>query len=177
MERSYLVQRLRLPHASKEHGALLEAFSFGGGLKNGGLSNDAMEILRKIFSFDYMGSAEFEFGAVPKALQKIAENAKKYITFSIEISNKQIYIITQKEWKEETEKTIRAFAKNDRDYRTKECVNLDVSINGHYPFGNKEKIPEHQLTQGWLELDNGYFFFINKDMFETTAKLFGIKFD
>ena len=28
---------------------------------------------------------------------------------------------------------------------------------------------------GWLELDNGFFFFTDKVMFEQTCKLFGVK--
>lgn len=57
LKQTYLVQRLNRPTNGYDN-----PFSFGGGLKNGGLSEDAMKLLRPIFSFDYMGSAEFEFG-------------------------------------------------------------------------------------------------------------------
>ena len=58
--RPYLIQRLE---KSKNY---VNPFSFGGGLVNGGLSKDAMSLLKPIFSFDYMGSAEFDFGVLPK---------------------------------------------------------------------------------------------------------------
>lgn len=74
----YLVQRLTTPSPSKGPlGALANAFSFGGGLVNGGLSKEAMALLQPIFGFDYMGSSEFEHGAVPKTLGKLAECAAK----------------------------------------------------------------------------------------------------
>jgi len=53
MKDTYLVQRLNKPVSNTG----MEMFSFGGGLKNGGLSGDAMKLLRPIFSFDYMGSS------------------------------------------------------------------------------------------------------------------------
>ena len=70
MKRTYLIQRLEKPRTLKIAGVELKdnPFSFGGGLRNGGLSKDATDLLRPLFSFDYMGAAEFEFGAVPEAL-------------------------------------------------------------------------------------------------------------
>jgi hypothetical protein len=79
-ENPYLVQRLQRPYKGKEGGLIKDdpnIFSFGGGFKNGGLSKQAMDIFKELFRFDYMGAAEFEFGAVPKAFQAIAQNAEK----------------------------------------------------------------------------------------------------
>ena len=67
---SWLIQRL-LPPASTDN-----PFSFGGGLINGGINEQGMHALRSVFSFDYMGSAEFEWGAVPKALQFLIEQSR-----------------------------------------------------------------------------------------------------
>lgn len=73
----YLIQRLQKPFPANAGGLknLVNAFSFGGGLVNGGLSKDAMSLLSSICRFDYMGSAEFEWGAVPKTLKQIASFA------------------------------------------------------------------------------------------------------
>jgi hypothetical protein len=68
---SYLIQRLEEPWGGMAQ-FKDNPFSFGGGLRNGGLSQEAMDLIRGIWSFDYMGSAEFEFGAVPEALNAIA---------------------------------------------------------------------------------------------------------
>lgn len=71
MKSTYLVQRLVKP--LKEESmltALGNAFAFGGGYKNGGLSDEAFNMIKRIFRFAYMGYAEYEFGEVPKALEK-----------------------------------------------------------------------------------------------------------
>lgn len=73
MKRTWLVQRLRKPYNHPAFGAD-NPFSFGGGLRNGGLNDEAMGLLRGIFSFDYMGAAEFEFGAIPQAFDRLRES-------------------------------------------------------------------------------------------------------
>lgn len=92
MKNSYLIQRLRKPYGRDN------PFSFGGGLRNGGLSDEAMDILRGVFSFDYMGAAEFEFGAVPKALQGIAKDADQFVAFSFTIPLKKV----EKDWRDKS---------------------------------------------------------------------------
>lgn len=59
LEQTWLIQRLNKPYPRKD--SIGEIFSFGGGLKNGGLSDNAMALLRPIFSFEYMGAAEFDY--------------------------------------------------------------------------------------------------------------------
>ena len=184
MKRSYLIQRLEKP--IKSDGSLLSkisnAFSFGGGLVNGGFSKEAMNILNSIFSFDYMGSAEFEYGAVPKALSKIFEDktiVAKEITVGYKYkdwkSRKElagsntVFIICPKEDLKEVCKRIQVYGnreyRRDTEYDTKERVCLDEAL----AKGSESR------TCGWLELDNGYFFFTDKEMFENVCKLFGIK--
>lgn len=85
MERSYLIQRLKDPYLGHEK----NPFSFGGGYKNGGLADEAIDLLKDIFSFDYMGAAEFEFGALPKALNRIASEIKDYTTWSTTVKAKK----------------------------------------------------------------------------------------
>lgn len=63
---SFLVQRLHKP-------AKWSPFAFGGGLKNGGLSDEAVSVLESIFSPDYMGAAEYEFGVLPEALNRFVD--------------------------------------------------------------------------------------------------------
>ena len=73
LKESWLIQRLERPRTFKVQGKAVDnPFSFGGGYKNGGLTDEAMDLIRPIMSFDYMGAAEFEFGAVPETLSKIA---------------------------------------------------------------------------------------------------------
>jgi len=179
MKKSYLIQRLKAPITGHEK----NPFTFGGGLKNGGLSDEAMDLIKDIFSFDYMGAAEFEFGAMPKALQKIAKNQKKYKGYEVSVETKDskekpkkaiVYVICQEEWIDDVKKMIREWAKGGyrRKYRTKELVLLRRGIIKK--FFNCDPIPERNQTKGWLEINNGYFFFVDKEMFEKTKKLFEI---
>lgn len=72
-----LVQRL-IPRPDS---GMLNPFAFGGGLVQGGLSKAALAALP--FRFDYMGAAEYEWGAVPECLYTMAENAADLVTSTI----------------------------------------------------------------------------------------------
>lgn len=185
MKRSWLVQRLQAPRI--KHGILGggdNPFAFGGGLRNGGLSDEAMGMLREIFAFDYMGAAEFEFGAVPMALQRIAEDHKGYQAHEFEIPLKKIkqgyyeekpgeregpdpkvYVICHKDHRDEVQKRILDWATSREDL--KEITRLASALVPQDDYDRE--------NQGWLELDNGFFFFTDKTMFEKTAELFGVK--
>lgn len=162
-ERSYLIQRL-----NKATG-IDNPFSFGGGLKNGGLSDDAMSLLRGIFSFDYMGAAEFEFGAVPKALQKLG-NDKNLTTAQFTITHggrdHTIYILCNEADVDEVTERIKPWLLpyGERPHM-KEQPNLERALDDE----------EWCRTKGWLELNNGWFAFADYEMFANTAKLFGLK--
>lgn len=164
---SYLVQRLNPSLGGGQMGALAEAFSFGGGLRNGGISKDAMSLLRPLFSFDYMGSAEFEFGAVPDALNRIAERAGKGRLgwTSFELDGTQLWVIADSDDLEEAERRVRSWAlPHGERPRMKESTHLDGVLSGE----------EWVRVRGWLELDNGWFAFADRPMFEGVARLFGM---
>lgn len=183
----YLIQRLKRPfkQTDDEKGKLMQslqsAFSFGGGLKNGGLTDEAMKLLRDIWRYDYMGSSEFEWGAVPKSLQQVTELRKqnKLVKFDIQVSakvrdfhsdkyltgTKTVYVVCHVDFKDEIEKYINQLAGNGRGLHTKECVNLDSNICG---------MEYHQDTVGWHDIDNHYLFFTDNEMFDNFCKLFGL---
>lgn len=172
MRQFWLVQRLKKPY--KDDGA--NPFSFGAGLKNGGLSKEAMDIIKDAFRFDYMGSAEFEWGAVPKALGRIWDDKTKTISeIVVETKEKKsgtIYIICGSAVVKDAEDWIKhkAYDEYDKQYLTKERVGLQDAINSVYnaddSFGSS--------ICGWLELDTGCIFFIDKGMFDNTKKIFGL---
>jgi len=173
MKRSYLIQRLTAPRGPNP-------FSFGGGLRNGGLSDDAMALLRDICSFDYMGSAEFEFGAVPEAFQRLA-TATQNVGFSISVplaevpaqwrdtrpapeGDATIYVLAPKSIAEEVGDRVGELARDAYDERLKEPTRLAAALR---PF--KEWDSE---TCGWLELDNGFMFFTDPQMWQRCCELF-----
>jgi hypothetical protein len=195
MNQSNLIQRLEAPwfRTLPDGSRADNPFNFGGGLKNGGLSEDAMKLLRDIFSFDYMGAAEFEFGAVPEALQLIAQKSGKgeLVAFSILPKDKDvgpiyakrgendkpplafdtIYVICGNGDEAEVERRIRLAAKGKEGYYRKPG---DLSLKEPTRLASVLRGEEFAKTRGWLELDNGFFFFVDKDMYEKTAKLFGV---
>lgn len=172
METTRLVQRLEPPF--KPFGQLRDnPFSFGGGYKNGGLSDEAMDLIREVFSFDYMGAAEFEFGALPKALSSIFENREKYRGYTNMIVVGPVYIICHQDDYTEISHRVGTLAlsgdvDND-DIHLKAATHLNRVL---FPEDDARWTPS---TCGWLELNNGFFFFTNKEMFEGTLELFGIE--
>lgn len=173
---SRLVQRLNKPRGE------INPFSFGGGYKNGGLSDEASGLISQVWDFDYMGAAEFEFGAVPKALQKLAEcttgKLKKrsgLLPFTIGDFAKPIFVLCRPEHSEDVTKRIRSWAVTSftegGEFPTKEDVRLSRAL----ATTGEEEYPRR--TVGWLELDNGYFFTIDREMFDNTCAIFGVKAD
>jgi hypothetical protein len=157
MEKTLYVQRLKEP---KEYA---DPFSpFGGGLKNGGIPQKAFDKISQIWSFDYMGSASFEHGAVPEALQNIADYTKagKAITGQVELE-KSVFYLCEKDMKKSVEDTIRNIAKDDR--RLSEPTYLKEVIEGNKGF---------EKYKGWLELNNGFMFFVSQEMFMNSVLFF-----
>lgn len=175
----YLIQRLQKPYKTENPIFKDNPFSFGGGLVNGGLSKEAMNILREIWNYDYMGSSEFEWGAVPKSLQEIVKNISNYITGEVEVIGKyhdyrnnkelekkaKVFYVCKKEDEKEVCQWIAKFANDKkRDYRTKESVNLAGTICEQEYYKN---------NGGWHDIDNHYLFFTDKTMFENFSNVIG----
>lgn len=156
MQRSRLIQRLLRPSEYNLWG------SFGGGLRNGGLSDEGMDLLRDVFSFDYMGAAEFEFGAVPAALNFIAHQAKQgKLVRGLHCG---VYYIAPASYEQGVKTLIDRLLEDEYSVRLMEyCGLTDALRNG-----------EAAQYLGWLELDNGFFLFVDLEMFEKTKQLFGI---
>jgi hypothetical protein len=158
MKPSSLIQRLEKPLGFDN------PFSFGGGYRNGGVSSEGMAVLRDIFSFEYMGAAEFEFGAVPAALEFIRVQGTNGNLITGEHRN--VYYIAPIPYEEGVRRIIEQLLEDERQLRfLREPTLLARS------FENPDEM--WRRTVGWLELDNGFFLFIDQEMFEKTKHLFG----
>jgi hypothetical protein len=163
--RTRLIQRLKAPKGFNPFG------SFGGGYVNGGLTDEAMEFLNKLWSFAYMGAAEFEWGAVPEALNKIAgycvkEESGGFFEIQLEDGKYVIYVICKKDELKDVEEIIGQVYREE--IRLKEWAGLKKSLEA------KNKDDFCYDLHGWLELDNGFIFFKDEEMAKNTAKLFGL---
>ena len=112
-----------------------------------------------------MGSAEFEFGAVPEAFNNLAKLSNKGELIACEYDidyDVTIYYICSLLIENDVLEWIELAIKNKHP-RTKEFVGLAASIKG-----------ELQI-KGWLELENPFMFFIDGEMFNNIRKLFAVK--
>ena len=158
MEKTHLIQRLKKPTERTS------PFSFGGGLRNGGIPKGGMGLLSKICSFDHMGVAEFEYGAVPEALDKIWDYSNEnHATKGLVHLPKDVHYICEKGTQKYVEDIIQKLYKNETKLYLKEPTFLRGSIQGKMDI------------KGWLELDNAFMFFIDNEMYKKTLDLFKIK--
>lgn len=193
MKRSQLVQRLKAPIDDLDVFGD-NPFINAGGVRNWGLSTEAMRLLKGIVILDYMGAAEFEWGAVPKGLTEVANHAEEnaligfvlYIplaeverTFFEEENdppdgNGTVWVICRKEDAQEVSRRIRAWAAEDNDLHGKNSDDPQWSLK-EPTLLNAALRPSPSWPSnicGWLELNNGFFFFTNEAMYDKVHKLF-----
>jgi hypothetical protein len=136
-----------------------------------------MDLLRPVWSFEYMGAAEFEAGASGFALVRISEGLRDGAYESWQFFPKlgvskryelekptapiPVWVIGRTTHRTEIEAAITEWAnKPGIEYdQLKECAHVARSLRPR-----KDATPRE--TQGWLELSNGFLFFRDQTMFE-----------
>lgn len=192
LRRTYLIQRLRKPHHTDNKQLAALGMAFGG---IGTMTKEQWEYVSQAFQVDYMGAAEFEFGALPKSWHEMVQHPLS--TFEMEITefatnewersdwkvkqrkkNKlpplppppervKLYVICREDQRKEVEERIRILALGDnKTFHLHESTRMSDAFD---PFSDHDR-----EYQGWYELDNGFFWFTDKDMFEKTKPLFGL---
>ncbi len=186
LQNTFLVQRLHKP--VKKTGSPLDNAHrvFGGGMME--ISSKLWDMLDPVFTIDYMGAAEYEFGTVPKILQDMLKDAKilEGFSFSMErkdvVSNRErtwskkpaklppaptdpvtIYVLCRSTQKDGVTEVIRSIVAGRREVR--DSTHIEDTLDPIRDF--------HGRTVGWLELNNGFFWFTDKTMWEGTLELFG----
>ena len=171
---SYLIQRLKKPFKETPNSlntALLSALSFGGGLKNGGLSDEAMSLISPLMRFDYMGSAEFEWGAIPNFFKNIAKKISTYTAWQLEVNKHKVYVVGETELMEAINYRIGQIADPYKHKLFfKESPQFNIAVNNAASC-----VPIETDTVGWLELDNEFMFFVDEQMFNGVVNLFNIQ--
>lgn len=208
---TYLLQRLNAPHEDTPKGdwAVKIDRTFGEGGLGLGLSEEARKLFRHVLVFDYMGSAEFEFGAIPQSLGRIAQT-KDLVPFEFVLKASDI---KPGYWREQTTRNLRAQelakakAAGKKPPRAKKPVFKDIVNRTFYILCSSElrdyvvqliknlasgaqRLKDTSLMesvldpdpryigrtpQGWLELDHGFFFFVDRTMFERVCDIFQVK--
>ena len=185
LRNSYLIQRLQKPYTGCEG----NPFVFGGGKLRGGINKEAYALINQIFRFDYMGAAEFEFGAVPKSLDAIRVGFENdlVVTGEIKIKDIPVYYACHKDVQNEVETRIKEFGEGKYKGRTKERVVFADVISTIQKKNNPSKEPQSKREKewaeqdakyyleyiGWLEIDNHFIWFVDKNAFDKFTHLFG----
>ena len=176
MRAPYLIQRLNKPYLGEPKTPIEIMCKFG--LAATGLSSEVKKILSEVCVFDYMGSSEYEFGEVPRALSAMAKNHKKLRSFLMTCKYehkswreketkeglREIYVICEINDYSEVSSYIGSMAKGKED--CKEMTRFASSL-AENEYDKK--------TEGWLDLTNHFMFFKDKNMFENFKVLLDVK--
>lgn len=166
MKRSWLIQRLQSPYPGCEN----NPFNFGGGYARGGIEKNIYAELNRIFRFDYMGAAEFEFGIIPKSLGRILTYyaGGESVNGMVRIHGMPVYYLCYNSDKAEVEKRIKDLSQNK--VQLKEYTLFSEALASRVPFDivpeKAEKYKKYKEYIGWLELDNDFIFFLDKEILE-----------
>lgn len=110
-----------------------------------------------IIAFDYMGSSEFEWGALPKSLKSIRENLNDYDDYEIKLNDKIITVFFHKKDKDDVIKIIKDLSENK--IHLKEYCDLSKWVNPH------KCITYNCRSDFWWDIDNHFMFWKKNDDF------------
>ena len=113
-----------------------------------------------ILKFDYMGSAEFEFGALPDSLGEIRNNVEDYTYMDVPIENRVVTVFCLSKFKNSIEQLL--IDLSDSKFRTKEYHAFDDYIKEEGYFQDRVDL--------WWDLVNNMMFWRKNPEFETKFK-------
>lgn len=113
-----------------------------------------------ILTFCYMGSSEYEWGALPKSLKEIRNRFNDYIYFDLVVHDKVITVFCKSIYKEVIEQVILDLSENK--YRLKERCYFHNFIN--------DDTYEYFKADCWWDIENHFFFWRKDDEFEMKFK-------
>lgn len=104
----------------------------------------------RLLAFDYMGSAEFEFGALPESLKRVRRNIDEYVRFQYSFTktpSKVVTVFCKKDQQELVGDILEQLA--DQKIRLKEYCDLSNFVKGEERYG---------VNDFWWDIDNDWFF-------------------
>lgn len=183
---TWLLQRLQKPLVDEgKIDAVAAAFCFGGG--GSGLSEEAWALISHIFHFEYMGAAEYEFGAAAKCLHAMGARAEEMEILLVEVPRSKLglsrrrkyptpqgvelppeptepltfYVVGPADIEKYAEALILNLASDKQ--RLKEGARFTSAVD---PIG------EYDSTVGWLDFNKNFMITVDKIMAEKFYKLF-----
>lgn len=175
MKDTYLIQRLNPPSG-------WDSFQFVGGRNS--FDKKICNFIESLFSFDYMGAAEFEGGAVQAIFKLIAERSKKdhLELFELEIDRDcihtwrlwkrihgrtKIWIVCHKTMRSEVVRRVLSVIYNEDDSNSND-------LKRRFGFGESLAIEVgwNRKLIGGLEIDNGFLISSSKEMAQGFLQIF-----
>ena len=194
-QKPYLVQILNQPYTVKnsELGKLANAFSFGCcGQESFG--KEAMEMIGQLWSWEYMGAVEYEFGEAPKAMKKICDYVieKEYFAGYIEIEHPEsvcnehggVDVWNKKNPKLITSKVFILCHKLHASYVTEfiwKVANSQQRITRDYTniaialYKGEKKLLYSSIAIGGLNLDNAFIYLTYEPSIQKMIEMFGLE--
>lgn len=115
------------------------------------INNDQITGMDSIIRWSYMGSAEFEFGALPQSLRRIAENKNcfsfKQIDSIMDLQNNPAIVYYHEDISNEIVDAVNHLAKNDYGYKEAALMNKYI----------KQGCSGLSDANFWWDVENDFF--------------------
>lgn len=120
-----------------------------------------------IIALDYMGAAEYEFGAIPDSLKTIRENIPDYTYLDVPINGKIITVFCNSKDKTFIQQYLKDLASGK--FYTKNGSYFDQCVNPS-KFDKEWQIKHPLKINFWWDLDNNLMFWVKNNEFELKFK-------
>lgn len=125
-----------------------------------------------ILNLDYMGSAEFEFGSLPKSLKEMCSKITQFsVTMVKDVANykgQRLCLICTPDQVEDITKFFKAETNRySREYRLKEYSGISEAVSGKDSRGIPIKEGGWDCVEFWWDIDNNWMACFGKENAET----------
>jgi len=120
-----------------------------------------------IINLDYMGSAEFEFGVLPKSLKEIRANESDYVYLDIPFGDKVFTMFCKASEKSDAKECLQGLI--DSRFFLKEYSNINTWVKPSENDRDWQKKHPHN-TDFWWDIDNNIMFWKKNPEFEAKFK-------
>lgn len=130
-------------------------------------NDESAKDIDSIINFEYMGSAEYEFGALPDSLKEIRSDIGKYKYINVIVKGKYITVFCKEKQESEIKPYLDQLANNNMRLKARSCFNECVNPSTH----DLKWQEIHPIkTNFWWDLENHLMFWINNSEFESKFK-------
>jgi len=123
-------------------------------------NRDYKKGIDSIVHFDYMGSSEYEWGALPESLGKIRDGINNYTYLDVPIKDKVITVFCKDSQKSEVKQYLTELSENK--WCLQEYSDFDNYINPLPNYGSR--------TDFWWDISNHLMFWRKDTEFESKFK-------